>query len=448
MGMAMILGFLAGNGVIPVEPPAPLQPVPSPEQLAWYEMEMGLFCHFGVNTFLDQEWGDGSEDPNVFQPSELDARQWASVARECGMKYLVLTAKHHDGFCLFPSAYTLHSVASSSWRNGKGDVVREVSEACHNSGLMFGIYLSPWDRHEPTYADPPRYDQFYMNQLRELLTRYGRVGEVWLDGAGSEGHTYDWEGYFALIRKLQPHALIAICGPDIRWVGNEDGLAPETVWYPYERDGKLVWYPPECDVPIRKQYWFYHTNTEKTVRTAQELLDIYYRSVGRGAGLLLNIAPDRRGMLPEEDVAALREMWRILSETFRVNLAEGKTIRASHVRGNASAYSPENLIDGNNDNYWTTDDTITQASIEVDFGSPVTFDHTVVQEYLPLGQRVASYAIDVWNGDGWYNVIKGTTIGHKRIDRFPKTTASKVRLTIDQAKACPVLRRFGVYCAP
>lgn len=448
MHTAFLLSWVVSNLPAGVAPPVPLEPVPTPQQLAWHEMEMGLFCHFGVNTFLDQEWGDGSESPDVFQPSELNPRQWVQIARACGMKYLVFTAKHHDGFCLFPSAYTTHSVASSSWRQGKGDVVREVAEACHEQGLMFGVYLSPWDRHEPSYSEPSRYDEYYKNQLRELLTRYGAVGEVWLDGAGSAGHTYDWEGYFALVRSLQPNALIAICGPDIRWVGNEDGLAPDTVWYVQERDGKPVWYPPECDVPIRKQYWFFHTHTENTVRTPEELLEIYYRSVGRGAGLLLNIAPDRRGLLPEEDVAALKEMWRIVSTTFRTNLAENKPIIVSNVRGNDPQYAAENLLDNNANTYWATDDGVTTATIEVDLGMPTKFNRVMLQEYLPLGQRIEAYAVEVHENGSWKTVVEGTTIGHKRLDRFSDVSADKVRVTIRRAKACPVLRGFGVYCAP
>lgn len=428
-------------------PPEPLTPVPTPQQLAWQELEYGMFCHFGVNTFLDQEWGHGTEDPKVFNPSDFDARQWVKAAKRAGMKYLVVTAKHHDGFCLFPSAYTDHSVKAASWRGGKGDVVREVAKACHRLGVMFGFYLSPWDRHEPKYADPPSYDAHFKNQLRELLTGYGPVGEVWFDGAGSEGRTYDWNGYYALIRELQPDALIAICGPDIRWVGNEQGVAPETVWYAQERDGRQVWYPPECDVPIRKGQWFYHTDGEKNLRTVAEVLDIYYKSVGRGAVLLLNVSPDRRGRLPEADVTVLKEAWRILSKTFRMNLAGDKPVTATNVRGGDAAYGPAKALDGDPTTYWATDDDVTTASLEVDLGRPVRFNRSMVQEHLALGQRVQAYSIEAWDGAQWKEVVSGTTIGHKRLDRFGDTRASKVRLNIVRAKACPAIRAFGVYRA-
>ena len=429
-------------------PPVPLEPLPSPQQLAWHELEYGMFCHFGVNTFLDQEWGDGQEDPDVFQPRDFDPQQWVRAAKDAGMRYLVFTAKHHDGFCLFPSSLTAHSVAASSWRDGKGDVVRDVAEACRTAGLMFGVYLSPWDRHEPAYSDPPAYDEYFKGQLRELLTRYGPVGEVWLDGAGGKGHVYDWEGYFSLVRELQPNALLAICGPDIRWVGNEDGLAPDTVWYVQERGGKPVWYPPECDVPIRKGHWFFHADSEDTVRSVDELLEIYYRSVGRGAGLLLNITPDRRGLLPEKDVSVVREMWRIIAETFRTNLAQDKPACADHVRGGDPAYGPDKAVDGLPDTYWTTDEDVTAAALEVDLGAPTRFNRSMIQEYLPLGQRVEAYAIDAWDGGEWRQVVAGTTVGHKRLDRFPDVTAARVRLTVEKAKACPAIRTFGVYCAP
>ncbi|MBN2310569.1 MAG: alpha-L-fucosidase [Candidatus Hydrogenedentes bacterium] len=439
---------LAAYPSMAAAPPAPLPPLPSAEQLAWQDMEYGMFCHFGMNTFHDQEWGDGTEDPATFLPTEFNARQWVEVARDVGMKYLVVTAKHHDGFCVFPSAHTDHSVKSSPWRDGNGDVVKAVADACRELGIMFGFYLSPWDRHEPRYADNAAYDEYFKAQLRELLTNYGDVGEVWFDGAGTKGHVYDWDGYYALVRELQPHALIAICGPDIRWVGNEEGVAPETFWNPRERGGAQVWHPAECDVPIRNKYWFYRTNTEDSVRSVEEVLDLYYKSVGRGTVLLLNVTPDRRGQLPEKDVSVLREVWRILSETFETNLAAGKPAAASATRGADPAFDSAKAVDEDPDTYWATDDGVTTGWIEVDLGGPVTFNRSMAQEAIALGQRVESYRVQAWDGGQWNDVAAGTTIGHKRLDRFPDVTAAKVRLEITGAKACPAIRAFGLFRAP
>jgi alpha-L-fucosidase len=428
-----------------VPPPEPLLPIPTPEQLAWQEMEFGMFCHFGMNTFHNLEWSDGTKPVESFNPTDFNAHQWVEVAKETGSKYLVVTAKHHDGFCLFPTAFTDYSLKHSPWREGQGDVVREVSNACHELGVVFGFYLSPWDRHEPKYADSKVYDEHFKNQLRELLTGHGKVGEVWFDGAGSEGHVYDWQGFYGLIRELQPHALIAICGPDVRWVGNEDGLAPETLWCVQERDGQKVWYPSECDVPIRGSHWFWHTDDESSLRSLDGLLDIYYRSVGRNANLLLNVSPDRRGQLPESDVARLRELWKVVSETFKTNLAEGKPVTASNTRGNDPAYAPGKAVDGDPSTYWVTEEGVTSATLEIDFGKPTAFNRSLVQEHIALGQRVEEHVLEAWDGQQWKTVITGTTIGHKRLERFPEVTASKVRLVIKKALACPTIRAFGVY---
>ncbi len=430
-----------------VNPPEPLLPVPTPQQLAWQNMEFGLFFHFGINTFHNLEWSDGTRDPKTFNPSEFDAKQWIQTAHDVGAKYIVVTAKHHDGFATYPTAHSEYSLKASPWREGKGDVIREVSDACKGLGVMFGFYLSPWDRHEPAYANSPAYDQHFKNMLRELLTDYGPVGEVWFDGAGSEGHQYDWEGYYRLIREQQPNALIAICGPDIRWVGNEDGLAPETLWNVQERDGKQVWYPAECDVPIREGQWFFHTNSEKKLRSLKELLDIFYRSIGHGATLLLNVSPDRRGLLPEADAARLKEWNSVISETFQDNLAQQAKLSASNVRGNDPAYGPEQVQKGSLTNYWATDDGITHAWLETDFGAPKTFDRVAIKEHIALGQRVEKHLIEAWDGEQWKAISEGTTVGHLRIHRLPEITAAKIRLNITQAKACPVIQTMGVYKA-
>ncbi len=442
-GMLLVMAAV----LVGTTPPEPLPPVPTPEQLAWQEMEYGMFCHFGINTFHNEEWTDGSKDPQTFDPSDFDARQWVEAAKASGMKYLVVTAKHHDGFATYPTAFSDYAVTASPWRDGKGDVIREVADACHDLGVMFGFYLSPWDRHEPSYADSGKYDEHFKNMLQELLTKYGPVGEVWFDGAGGEGHVYGWEGYYALIRKLQPQALIAICGPDIRWVGNEQGVAPETLWNVVDRDGVKAWHPAECDVPIRKGQWFFHTDGESKLRSVEEVLDIYYKSVGRGAVLLLNVSPDRRGRLPESDVAVLKEVWRIVTNTFRHNLAAGKPVTASNVRGGDDAFGAPCAVDENPDTYWATDDGATQATLTVDLGGPTTFNRSMIQEHIALGQRVENYTVEALVDGAWKTIAEGTTIGHKRLDRFDDVTATQVRLAITKSLACPTVRSFGIYHA-
>lgn len=425
--------------------PAPLPPVPTPQQLAWQQMEFGMFCHFGINTFHNMEWTDGTKDPKTFNPTDCNPRQWVEIAKAAGMKYLVVTAKHHDGFALYPTAYSDYSVKASPWRGGQGDVVREVADACHELGIVFGFYLSPWDRHEPKYNDPPAYDEHFRNMLRELLGNYGKVGEVWFDGAGSEGHVYDWDSYYALIREMQPDALIAICGPDVRWVGNEDGVAPDTLWNVQERDGQQVWWPAECDVPIRHGQWFYHTDGEKKLRTLPELVDIFYRSIGHGAVLLLNLTPDRRGLIPDADAARLKELNAVISESFRDNLAGDATVTASNTRGGDGAFAPERAIEARPGAYWACDDGVTEAWIELDFGAPRAFDRFAVREHIALGQRVETHRIEIPEGDGWKTVSEGSTIGYNRIHRFPEVTASRVRLHITQSRACPTIGALGVY---
>ena len=429
---------------------------PTPQQLAWQESELSMFLHFGINTFTDREWGDGKEAPVLFHPTDLDARQWVQVAQEAGFKLMILTAKHHDGFCLWPSQTTEHSVQNSPWREGKGDVVRELTEACREVGMNMGLYLSPWDRHEPRYGDSSAYNQFFKNQLAELLTRYGEITEVWFDGACGEGpngkkQAYDWQGYYDSVRRLQPDALIAISGPDIRWVGNEDGVARETEWsvqeaHPVFHQGITgsVWYPSECDVSIRPG-WFWHRSQDDQVKSLEHLMDIYDKSVGRNSVLLLNVPPNDRGLLPESDVRRLRAFRALLDRTFATNLAEDKPIVASSVRAGSDAFY---AVDGRPDTYWTIEEGITVASLEVDLGRPVSFNVSMVQEDIALGQRVEAYRIEAWDGQGWKSIAQGTTIGHKKLDRFPEVTAQKVRLIITQSRTTPLIRMFGLYNAP
>lgn len=438
---------------------------PSPQQLAWQEMELTCFAHFGVNTFTDREWGEGTEDPKVFNPSALDADQWVAACKAAGLKILIFTCKHHDGFCMWPSKFTEHSVKHSPWRDGKGDVVKEVSDACRRGGLKFGIYLSPWDRHEKTYGTDA-YNDYYKNQLRELLTNYGEVSEVWWDGACGEGangkkQVYDTAGYLKLVRELQPNAVTAIMGPDIRWVGNEDGLARESEWSVVTRGtgngmaadfgnrkylagaSSLAWYPAECDVSIRPG-WFYHATEDDKVKSLEHLLDIYYRSVGRNAVLLLNIPPDRRGLFHENDVARLKELRATLDETFKTNLAKGKPVKAG---SETADHTAEMAADGDGATYWTPADGQIQASLEFDLGGPVTFDRAMLQEMISTGQRVEQFTLEAWDGQSWKEFAKATTIGHKRLLKFPAVTTSKVRLTIVDARDCPTIREFGLFKA-
>lgn len=430
-----------------------MHPKPTPQQLAWQEAELSLFLHFGMNTFTNCEWGEGNEDPRWFNPSALDARQWAQVAKECGFKYLILTAKHHDGFCLWQTRYTEHSVKNSPWREGKGDVVREFSQACREAGLKMGIYLSPWDRHERTYGDSPAYNRYFIRQLTELLTQYGEVAEVWFDGAYGEGpngrrQEYDWQSYYQVIRKYQPHALIAICGPDIRWVGNEDGYAGETEWsvqdpvpaFHSNVSGK-VWWPAECDVSIRPG-WFYHAHEDTKVKPLQHLLDIYFKSVGRNSVLLLNVPPDRRGLLPDPDVHRLHEWRAALDEIFATDLARNKHASANSAQ---RAHDARRVVDGDPATYWLPREL--PGTLEIDLRKPTTFNVVMMQEYIAEGQHVEAYVIEAMTPSGWQKVKEGTTIGHKKLDRIAPVTASRVRLTITKARDLPRIRNFALYHA-
>ena len=396
---------------------------PSPQQVAWQDLEIGVLIHFGPNTFMDREWGDGAADPQVFNPTQLDAGQWVAAAKSAGARYLVLVAKHHDGFCLWPTAQTPYSVKASPWRNGHGDLVREVADAARRAGLRFGVYLSPWDRHEPRYASNAQYDDYYRKELTELVTRYGEVAEFWLDGAGSEGHVYDFDSYVKTLRTYQPNALIfADVGflkyGDIRWVGNESGFAPEENWNVVDRLGYLRWRPAEADTPLRTDHWFWHPNDEKSLKPLAELVDTYHKTVGRGAQLMLGLAPDKRGLLPESDVARLREFGAEIRRIYGAGGGEGS--------------------DGLEESWSST------APLEIAAAQPMTFDRAVTMERLSGGQRVMRYAIEAWDRTRWRTLAAGTTIGHKKIDVFPRTTARRVRLRIIDASAAPLIRRFRV----
>jgi alpha-L-fucosidase len=457
--------------------PKPYGPTPSARQRQWHELEFYGFLHFTVNTFTDKEWGYGDEDPALFNPTDFDAEQIVRVSKEAGMRGLILTAKHHDGFCLWPSKYTEHSVKQSPWKNGRGDVVKEISDACRKYGLKFGIYLSPWDRNRAEYGRPD-YLSYFRNQLRELLTGYGPIFEVFLDGAnGGDGYYggaretrhidretyYDWPTTWQLVRELQPNAsLFSDAGPDVRWVGNERGLAGETCWatlnsqdfVPGRADQPRLnrgdrpganWVPAECDVSIRPG-WFYHAQEDGRVRTPQNLVDIYYASVGRGASMLLNLPPDRRGRLNENDERSLREFSRLLNATFAHDSAPGAGVSASNVRGHGDKrFLPQNVIDGRKDTYWATDDAVRTPELVLDLKHDVTFNVVRLREYLPLGQRVEAFSIDVWRDNQWAEFASGTAIGNCRLLRKQPVTTSKVRLRITQAPVCPAISEFALF---
>jgi alpha-L-fucosidase len=438
--------------------------VPSERQLRWQALEFQAFVHFGMNTFTNREWGEGTEDPKLFDPTDLDANQWVEAVKAAGIRGLIVTAKHHDGFCLWPTRFTEHSVKNSPWKDGKGDVVGDVAAACRKGGLKFGVYLSPWDRHEPTYGDSPRYNEHFKNQLRELLTNYGEISEVWFDGACGEGpngkrQVYDWDGYFKLIRELQPGAVISIMGPDARWIGNEAGVTRESEWsvipvvgdddLPDEKNpggiahldaqaqdlgsreriaavakqgGRLLWYPGQVDVSIRPG-WFYHAAEDDKVKTLDQLWDIYYTSVGGNAQLLLNIPPDKRGRIHENDARRLKELGDRLQATFAVNLAakarismiyhNSELVGGIDERGRATGYGKRLGTD-----------------FEIDLGGPKRFNVAMLKEDLRKGQQVEAFAFDIWDGKDWKEIARGTTVGYQKLLRFPAVDAAKVRVRI------------------
>ena len=477
-GLFAMLNTVAASGSNAVPPPQSFGPVPTERQLRWHEMEFYGFLHFTVNTFTDKEWGYGDEDEKVFNPTAFDADQIVSVAKQAGMKGLILTAKHHDGFCLWPSQYTEHSVRNSPWKGGHGDVVKEISAACRRHGLKFGVYLSPWDRNHKDYGRP-EYVAYYRNQLRELLTNYGDIFTVWFDGAnGGDGfyggarekrqidnrNYYDWDNTWRIVRELMPGAVMfSDGGPDFRWVGNEDGIAGDPCWatlnmagrYPGgssahlnsgERPG-TAWLPAECDVSIRPG-WFYHASEDTRVKTPRQLLDIYYKSVGRGADLNLNLPPDRRGRIHENDIRSLTEFRRLLDATFSKNLAKAASLTASNIRGGAKQFAARNLLDGKRNTYWATDDNVTTPELVLSFAKPITFNVVSLREYLPLGQRVEGFALDQFKDGQWVEFAKGTSVGNLRLVRGEPLTTDKVRLRITQSPVCPALAEFGLYAEP
>lgn len=462
-----------------IAPPQPLLPIPSEAQLAWHNMEMNAFIHFTTNTFTDLEWGYGDEKPLIFNPTQLDVNQWITTFKEAGFKGVILTCKHHDGFCLWPSQYTEHDVASSDFMNGKGDVLKLVSDACKKNDLKFGVYLSPWDRNQATYGQAA-YVTYYRNQLKEIFANYGPVFEMWFDGAnGGDGYYggsrtkrqingatyYDWSTTINLVRNLQPKPDVIFfsdAGPGVRWVGNERGVAGKTNWNTITSDtlyaGKAgieellntgspdgkQWIPAEVDVSIRPG-WFYHASEDAKVKTPEKLFEIYLTSVGRGSTLLLNVPPDRRGLLHEYDVAALKAWRKLLDEAFKTNLAKNAKVSAETFRGNSSVYGASKLTDDNSDTYWATDDNITTGNIILEFDKIQPVKYVLLQEYIKLGQRVQTFTIEVWQNMKWKNVANETTIGYKRIVPIDGVQTDKIRVQITKAKAGLVLSNLEVY---
>ncbi|NCU03413.1 MAG: alpha-L-fucosidase [Chitinophagaceae bacterium] len=452
---------------------------PSARQLRWQQLELTAFFHFGVNTYTDKEWGTGKESPSIFNPVLFDAEQWIKTVKAAGFKQVIITAKHHDGFCLWPTNTTEHSVKSSPWKEGKGDVVKEVAAACKKYNVGFGVYLSPWDMNAPMYGTEA-YNDFFVNQLTELLTQYGRVDEVWFDGANGEGpngkkQVYDFNRWYAVIRKLQPAATIAIMGPDVRWVGTESGKGREQEWsvIPADenmmekiadgsqkdvafapkgdkmqkdlgsrekiKDAKgLIWYPAETDVSIRPG-WFYHAKEDDKVKSPQRLLDIYFSSVGYNSVLLLNIPPNKEGLLSASDVKSLEGFSALLRKTFTKNLAKGAIIKCSNGT-NTNA-----LLDQSYTTYFTTKGKDTTTTIDFTLPSAKTFDVLSVQENISIGQRVEKFVLEYKDGTEWKQLAEGSTIGYKRLLKFQPVTAKQVRLRILSSRLNPTLSSFGLY---
>lgn len=464
-------------GSAQTEAPAPCGPVPSENQMRWQEMEYYAFVHFSLNTYTDQAWGNGDEDVKLFNPTDLDCRQWARICKEAGMKGIIVTAKHHCGFCLWPSQYTEYSVKNAPWRDGKGDVVRELADACKEYGLKLGIYLSPWDRNHAEYGRP-EYITYFRNQLTELLTNYGPIFEVWFDGAnGGTGYYgganenrkidrtvyYDWGNTYKLIRKLQPDIVIWNDGGDrgdLRWVGTEAGFVGETNWSLLNATGEVPynmlhhgvengdsWVPGEVNTSIRPE-WFYHPREDSRVKTLPQLMDTYYNSIGRNGTLLLNFPIMPNGLIHKTDEKAALDLARAVKEAFAVDLARNAQAHATNVRGSADRFGAVKALDGDKDTYWATDDNVTTASLTLDFGKPTTFNRFLAQEDIRLGQRVKAFTVEALVDGQWKELAQATTIGYKRILRFPSVEATQVRFRITDSKSCPVISNVGIYNAP
>ena len=459
--------------------------VPSPRQLEWQKLEMYAFAHFGTNTFTGKEWGDGKANPKIFNPKKLDAEQWIRELKNAGFKGLILTCKHHDGFCLWPSKYTDYSVKSSPYKDGKGDVVREVADACKKYGIKFGAYLSPWDRHEKTYGMGKEYNDFYVNQLTELCTEYGDMFTFWFDGACGEGangkkQDYDWDRYIETIRKFQPNAVISICGPDVRWCGNESGDFRESEWSVVPQatsdqdaiaensqkvdDGKfvkpidqtdrdlgsrkaienatnLIWYPSETDVSIRPG-WFYHKLQDFKVKSVDKLMDIYWGTVGGNSALLLNIPPNKDGLFTKYDVKVLRAFGQRLRDEFPENLVKNCTVTSSSELD--SDHTAQCILKENS--YWQCGEMDENPEIIFDFKDTVTADKIVLRENIATGQQIENFTVFAYENNEWKKLTDSTVIGAKRICRFKKQSFNKLKIVITSYRVKATLSDFEIYC--
>ncbi|XP_062150980.1 alpha-L-fucosidase 1-like [Alnus glutinosa] len=467
--LCLLFKFAVSRRELVPTPPLPVLPLPAFSQLKWQQRELIMFLHFGVNTFTDSEWGTGHENPAIFDPVGLDANQWVSAAVDAGISLVILTAKHHDGFCLWPSKYTRHSVASSPWKNGNGDVVQELVDAAKARGIDVGLYLSPWDRHDRRYGRDLPYNEYYLAQLQELLHKYGSVREIWFDGAkgsNAPNMSYYFTDWFAMVKELQASInIFSDAGPDVRWVGDEKGSAGSTCWSTVNRTALSIgnativdylntgdpkgtdWLPPECDVSIRAG-WFWHKS--ESPKKLSELLEIYYNSVGRNCLLLLNVPPNSNGLISESDVHRLREFRAAIDTIFSTNLAENCFIKASSQRGGkGGGFGPENVLDG--DHLWTywvpRDESEEEHWIEIrGVGEGLTFNVIRIQEAIGLGQRIKRHEIYV---DGKC-VAKGTTVGYKRLHRLQggMVEGQVVRIRIRESKGVPLISSIGLHLDP
>lgn len=457
--------------------PEPLYPVPSDNQMRWQEMEYYAFIHYSLNTYTDQSWGYGNESLELFNPDNLDCREWARICKEAGMKGIIFTAKHHCGFCMWPSEYTEYSVKNTPWKDGKGDVVRELSEACKEYGLKFGVYLSPWDRNHASYGTD-EYITYFRNQLRELLSDYGPVFETWFDGAhGGTGYYggadesrhierktyYQWKETFAMARELQPEIVIWNDGGDrgdLRWVGTEAGFVGETNWSQLNKEGDVEWgmlhygleggdswVSAEVNTSIRPE-WFYHPSEDMKVKTVPQLMETWYNSVGRNATLLLNIPVMPDGSIHPTDRQRLKEFAQAREDAFAHNLAAKVKAESDECRGGCRRFAPSKAVDCKSDTYWTTDNEVLTGSIVMDFGKETAFNRFLVQEYIRSGQRVRSFVIEYMKDGEWKKIQEATTIGYKRILCFPTVTSRYLRFTITDSRACPMISNIEVYRAP
>jgi alpha-L-fucosidase len=414
---------------------------PSPQQTEWQDLEFGVIIHFGLNTFLNAEWSDGTASPKIVNPQHFDPDQWMKAIKASGAKYVVFVAKHHDGFCLWPTAQTDYSIKNSPFEGGKGDIVRDVAKAARANGLLFGVYLSPWDRHDPRYKDPAAYDKYYNAELEELAENYGQLVEFWLDGAGSEGHMYNFPKIIETLRTFQPNTIVfADTGlfeyGDARWAGDESGKIEYEDWDAIDRHGYLRWRPVEVDTPLRAYHWVWHPHDETSLKSVAELMDSYENSVGRGGQWMLGVSPNDQGLLDAVDVARLKEL--------------GEAIRTRYARNLASTHLPVDAnvaraFDNDPDTFWTAPEGARAAVLEVNLPKPVSFDRAVTMEWLPEGQNVLSYRIEAMENGTWVTLAAAKAIGHKKIDAFAPVTAQRVRLNILSAAGQVRIREFQLY---